>query len=138
MSGVMSAKTWGVAHEAARIGMFRACRCSVSTVVQKVLLDAQPMSLTSPGVYVYALISPLWGKCYVGAVGYGKHKRRCPLERWIEHTKQALLWNSKTSRKRCSSRRSPLYAAMASVDPANVIQVILAQPSACDLAPAER
>ena len=94
--------------------------------------------MTDAGVYVYALISPLWGKCYVGAVGYGKNQCRCPLIRWIEHTKQAMLWNSKTSRKRCNSRRSPLYAAMASVDPANVIQVILAQPAACDLASAER
>ena len=35
-------------------------------------------------------------------------------QRWFEHIRQAKVWNSKTSRKRFSSRRSPLYAAMAS------------------------
>ena len=138
MGGVMSVKTWNCSHEAARKKMIDSCRCSLSPVVQKVLLDAKLTALTDPGVYVYVLFSPLWGKCYVGAVGFGKNKCRCPLQRWIEHIKQARLWNSKTSRKRCASRRSPLYAAMAAVGPANVIQVIVAQPLANDLALAER
>ena len=138
MSGVMTPTTWTSAHESSRKAMIDSCRCSLSPVVQKVLLDAKTTALTTPGVYVYVLFSPLWGKCYVGAVGFGKNRRRCPLERWIEHTKQALLWNSKASRKRCASRRSCLYSAMAAIDPANVIQVIVAQPSPNDLASAER
>ena len=139
MSGVISRRTWNSAHEAARREMIESCRCCLSDAVQHVLLHShRDAPLTTPGVFVYALFSPLWGKCYVGAVGFGKSKHRCPLDRWIEHTKQALLWSSKTSRKRYSSARSPLYAAMAAVGPANVIQVILAQPSAGNLAPAEK
>ena len=138
MSGVMTPTTWKSAHENARLAMIDACCCCLSPVVQKILLDAKPITLTDPGTFVYVLVSPLWGKCYVGAVGFGKSKRRCPLQRWSEHVKQALLWNSKTSRKRCNSRRSPLYAAMAAVGPENVIQVIVARPSPSDLASAER
>ena len=63
---------------------------------------------------------------------------RSPLEIWIDHIRQAILWDSKTSRKRCGSRRSPLYAAMSAVNPSNVIQVVLALPTYRDLASAER
>ena len=87
----MSTRTWDSAHEAARQSMVDCCRCCLSPVVQNVLLHAKLTPLTDAGVFVYALFSPLWGKCYVGAVGFGKNKRRCPLDRWIEHTKQARL-----------------------------------------------
>ena len=116
--------------------MVDACRLSNSKSVQRVLEVATTIPINQPGIYVYALISPLWGKCYVGACGF--RNDRCPLQRWSKHVRQAVLWMSKTSRKRHRSRRSPLYAAMDAVKPRNVIQVVLAAPSRNDLATAER
>ena len=136
MDGVVSLRNWGTSQIDAWRKMFEASRFCVSASVQHVLSYASADTLTNKGFFVYALISPLWGKCYVGACGF--RNCRSPLERWIEHVKQAKLWNSKTSQKRYASRRSPLYAAMAAVGPFNVIQVILAQPSRQDLASAER
>ena len=136
MFGPISVRRWGHDQEHAWKRMVEACRFCNSSIVQKVISDCLPVSLTKPGYYVYALVSPLWSKCYVGACGF--NNRRCPLDRLIEHIRQALLWNSKTSRKRCASRRSPLYGAMAAVDPANVIQIVLAVPSSQHLAAAER
>ena len=129
-------KQWGSQQNSSWTSMLEACRFCNSKSVQRVLGVATSIAVNQSGVYVYALISPLWGKCYVGACGF--RNERCPLQRWSEHIRQALLWMSKTSRKRHNSRRSPLYAAMAAVKPCNVIQVVLAAPSRNDLATAER
>ena len=88
------------------------------------------------GYWVYALVSPLWGKCYVEGRGY--KRPRCPLERWIEHTRLAKLWSTKTSRSRFAFRRSPHYAAMAAVSCSNVVMVVLANPNPRELLQAEK
>ena len=96
-----------------------------SQVVQRVLarmMDPQP-DLRLPACAVYALVSPVWGKCYVGALGF--REARPPLKRWLEHAGRARLWASRTSRSHYAGRCPPLYAAMRAVSSANVCFVVL-------------
>ena len=71
---------------------------------------------------------PLWGKCYVGGCGYTRS--RCPLERWVEHMRQAKLSSSATSCSRFRPGKFPLYAAMVAVSLSSVVMIILAHPRA--------
>ena len=91
--------------------------------------------VTKPGYWVYALVSPLWGKCYIGGTGYTRP--RCLLERWIEHIRMAKLWMSNTSQHRFRSRQSQVYAAMCSIGIANVVMIKIASPQPKELFQAE-
>ena len=111
---------------------------SYARAVQNVLpyvRQPQP-DLSVPTCAVYAMVSPLWGKCYVGAVGLNAPRR--PIDRWLEHASQARLWRSATSQWRYGKRCPPLYAAMRSVTPANVCFVILEVANAQTLLQRER
>ena len=94
--------------------------------IQRVRSQAQLLHsslLLVPGFYVYALVSPLWSRLYVGATGY--ERPRAPLERWAEHVANAKLWSSRHSRRRFSHRTPLLYRAMAAVGWHNVVMVLL-------------
>ena len=106
--------------------------------VKRVLaLAALPQpDLRVPACVVYALVSPLWGKCYVGASGL--KTPRPPIDRWMEHVGRARLWQSTTSRTRYGQRCPPLYAAMGSVSPNNVCFVVLEVTTQQQLAQRER
>ena len=102
-----------------------------------IALATQPQpDLCEPACVVYALVSPLWGKCYVGASGL--RAPRPPIERWMEHVGRARLWQSATSHTRYGQRCPPLYAAMGSVSPHNVCFVVLEVTTQPRLAQRER
>ena len=138
ISGSKSVESWTAEYEEARMRMIEAARSCKAPVMQRVLDLAclVPQRIADDGHWVYVLASPLWGKCYVGGCGY--KGPRCPLLRWAEHIRQAILWSSKTSRKRFASSTPPHYAAMASVSVCNVVMFILARPNRSSLAEAER
>ena len=72
-----------------------------------------------------------WCKSVLKSV---KYLGSCLLERWIEPQSR----RSYGRRRRRASRLSCLFSAMAAIDPANVIQVVVTEASHCDLASAER
>ena len=138
MEGPLSLKTWSSAEVNARQLMLDALKHSKSPVIQRVL-DASAgicQDITTKGYYGYVLVSPLWGKCYVGGCGYTR--ARCPLERLIEHIRMTKIWFSRTSLSRYAHCRPPHYAAMSAVSPANVTMLIVARPAEAALAQAER
>ena len=99
ITGPKSLNTWTAVQKQAHLQLVDAAKCCLSPVVQKVL-DVSAFTqqdVTIAGHWVYALVSPLWGKCYVGACGM--EGARCPLLRWMEHMKLAILWNSSTSKR---------------------------------------
>ena len=75
------------------------------------------------GFYVYALVSPMWSKIYVGATGYAHF--RSLAERWVEHVARTKLWSSRHSRRRFAHQTPLLYRAMAAVGWHNVVMLPL-------------
>ena len=138
IAGPKSLNTWSDEQKQAHLQMIAAAKCCLSPVVQQVLDVAafSQQDITIAGHWVYALVSPLWGKCYVGACGM--EGARCPLMRWMEHIKLAVLWSSSMSRRRCASRCPALYSAMGSVSVENVIMLVLAARGRRLLPQAER
>ena len=109
-----------------------------SQVVQQVLdkaLVPQP-ALDHAFHGIYALCSPKWGKCYVGAFGFKRPRQ--PMERWKEHMDRCRLWASSTSATRYAGRCPQLYAAMAAVGAENVVMVIIGSTTPASLAQQER
>ena len=75
-----------------------------SKAVQKVLqLPLVEVNLWEAGFFVYCLLSPFWGKPYVGAVGL--EGPRAPFMRLKEHMRMAKLWSSETSQRRYGARK---------------------------------
>ena len=138
MDGPMSLATWTDREKTARQSMLDALKCSKSSIVQRILECAAGVcqDITKQGYFVYVLVSPLWGKCYVGGCGYGR--ARCPLRRYIEHLRMAKFWSSKTSTTRYCNRRPPHYAAITAVSPCNVAMILVSNTSAALLSNAER
>ena len=66
---------------------------SKSPIIQQVLDIANGVhqDITQADYSVYALVSPLWGKCYIGGCGYTRS--RCPLERWIASGEALVITN---------------------------------------------
>ena len=122
-------------QHASLLPLLAAARSSAVQRVLRMVQRPQP-DLREPMCAVYALISPLWGKCYVGAVGF--RQPRPPIKRWREHVTRAQLWQSRTSSCHFSGRAPPLYAAMAAVSPRNVCLVILERTVPVLLARRER
>ena len=138
MSQPMSPGSWGSTQEAARMAMLSALRFCKSSVVQRILsvLPSVQPPVTAEGHWVYVLLSPFWGKCYVGACGLGAS--RVAIARWVEHIRASKLWGSRSSRRRCGSRCPILYAAMSSVSPWHVIMALVTSVPQHSLAAAER
>ena len=122
-------------YHRALIELLRDARCSAVHRVLDAMLTTQPSLLDSRCV-IYALISPLLSKCYVGAVGF--KGPRPPIRRWLEHMSLAKLWDSKTSRHKCISRRPALYTALAYAGLGNVVMAVLALPPQHALGSVER
>ena len=137
ITGPMSVGTWGGIQAAAYDVLLELLKKSKSPSIQRVLEASVGVSedVTKPGYWVYALVSPLWGKCYIGGTGYTRP--RCLLERWIEHIRMAKLWMSNTSQHRFRSRQSQVYAAMCSIEMANVVMIKIASPQPKELFQAE-
>lgn len=100
------------------------------------LPSAASQDLTRAGFFVYALVSPFWGKLYIGAVGL--EGAREPVERLREHIAEAKKWQSRTSVQRYGGRSPALYRAMAKVGPENVIMVLIAETAAAALRTVEK
>ena len=68
MAGPMSIKSWKQTQTEAFSSLLALLRHSKSPQVQRVLDTAAgiPQDMLKDGYWVYALVSPLWGKCYVG------------------------------------------------------------------------
>ena len=102
---------------------------TLSRGVQRVLsttkLEPASAFLDVAGFFIYALVSPLWSRVYVGATG--RQHARQPLERWLEHVRCARLWNSRTSCSRFVHNVPPLYKAMAAVGVQNVALIPICQ-----------
>ena len=92
--------------------------------------------LLEPSFSVYALVSPLWSKVYVGATGF--KRPRAIMERWWEHIKKSAEWKSSSSKRRYQHHTPPLYRAMAAIDPSNVIVIPLARAYHHNLGSVER
>lgn len=108
--------------------------CARSAAVQTVLdytMTPQP-SMSHSGRAVYALCSPYWSKCYVGALGF-EHPRP-PVDRWKEHIARAKLWGSRMSTRRFRASTPALYRAISSVGVQNVVMVVLSLPATLDSA----
>jgi len=138
VTGPLSVNRWTTEFRLLRQRQFDSLLYARSFVVQKVCAVWSPTQdiLTTPGCYVYAMVSPYWGKCYVGALGF--HSDKNPLQRWIEHMRLARLWGSKTSQNRYASRCPPLYAAMSKVGLQNVVFGIIARTNRSALAVTEQ
>ena len=107
----------------------QSCAGRIQAVMSLALPPSAPIE--QPGYFVYGLVSPFWGRCYVGGTGY--RGPRSPLARWTDHLRLAKLWSSETSRTRYGQRCPPLYSAMAAVGLENVLLVVLAVVSREDL-----
>ena len=98
------------------------CYCkAVQRVLQQPLVD---VNLSTPGFFVYCLLSPFLGKPYVGAVGL--EGPRAPYLRLREHLRFAKLWSSKTSKQRYGARTPEFYKALAKAGLGNLLMVFLA------------
>ena len=93
-------------------------------------------NLLVPIVGVYALVSPLWAKVYVGAVGF--RGPRPAIARYLEHARHAQMWASDRSKSHFVRRRPSLYSAWANVGLENVVQILLCHCSREELADVER
>lgn len=99
---------------------FSYCK-AVQRVMQLPLVD---VDISSPGFYVYCLLSPFLGKPYVGAVGL--EGARAPYLRLREHVRAARLWSSSASRRRYGHRCPEFYKAFAQAGLGNIVMVFLA------------
>lgn len=107
-------------------GRMRGCMDSCHSKAVQAVLGAtagKNWGMMEAGHFIYALISPLWGKVYVGATGFDRP--RPPMERWKEHAKMAALWKQSNGSRRYQGRSPSLYSAYNRVGIGSVIMVIL-------------